>query len=238
MPDFYPFSIWKLGMIDTQATSEHSLQTFGNLGGQGNFRQQVQHLFTLLQRLLYQMNIDFCLTTGSDPMKKTHVLLSKILKNSRKSLLLWSIQNIELESGNFRLVQSTNFLIIDFEDTFIYQSIENGSGRTRLFQQFFLGNFLQVFTPTSPTREFHIFHQYGQLFFGSGKFIEQNHHTGIIQFPIDQSHTGFCPRLVTSFQIFLHKDGFLFQQSLQDGKYIPQANGTLQLGHTLFLIGT
>ena len=238
MPDFYPFSIRKLGMIDTQPTSEHSLQTFGDLSGQGYFRQQVQHLFSLFQRLLYQMNINLRLSTGSDPMKKTHILLPEILKDSRESLLLGSIQSIEFEGGNFRLVQSTDFLIIDLENTLIHQSIENGSARTRFFQQFFLGNFLQVFSPSCPTREFHIFHQHGQLFFGSGKFIEQSHHSGIIQFPIDQSHTGFRPRFVTSLQIFLHKDSFLFQQSLHDRKYILQANGTLQLGHTLFLVFT
>ena len=225
-------------MIYSQTFSKHSLQTFGDLSCQSDFRQQIQHLFALLQGLLYQVNVDFRLSTGSDTMKKTDILLLEILKDSRESPLLGRVQSIEFKRSDIGLIESTDFLIINFEDAFVHQSIENSRGSPRLFQQFLLGNFLQVFTSACPTRKFHIFHQYGQLFLGSGKFIEQCHHSSVIQFAIDQSHTGFCPRLVTSFQIFFHEDSLLLQQSLHDGKDILQANGSLQLGDTLFLVRT
>ena len=69
LPDFHPLGIGKLGMIDTKATSEYPLQTFGDLGGQGDFGQEIEHLLTCLQRFLDEVDIDFGLATGGDPVK-------------------------------------------------------------------------------------------------------------------------------------------------------------------------
>ena len=49
--DFEPLYVGELGMIDTHAIAEESAQPFGDLGGEGNFGQEVEHLFPFGQML-------------------------------------------------------------------------------------------------------------------------------------------------------------------------------------------
>ena len=81
-------------MIDTEATSEHPFQTFGDLGGQGDFGQEIEHLLAGLQRFLDEVDIDFGLATGGDPVKQADILLAEIIKDRGESFLLSRIQGV------------------------------------------------------------------------------------------------------------------------------------------------
>ena len=96
LPDFHPLGIGKLGMIDTKATSEHPLQTFGDLGGQGDFGQEIEHLLACLQRFLDEVDIDFGLATGGDPVKQTDIFLAEVIKDGGESLLLSRVQGVAI----------------------------------------------------------------------------------------------------------------------------------------------
>ena len=96
LPDFHPLGIGKLGMIDTEATSEHPLQPFGDLGGQGDFGQEIEHLLTCLQRFLDEADINFGLATGSHPVKQTDILLAEIIKDGSESFLLSRVQGVAI----------------------------------------------------------------------------------------------------------------------------------------------
>ena len=81
-------------MIDTEATSEHSLQPFGDLGGQGDFGQEIEHLLACLQRFLDEVDIDFGLATGGHSMKQADILLAEVIKDGNESFLLGRVQGM------------------------------------------------------------------------------------------------------------------------------------------------
>ena len=94
LPDFHPLGIGKLGVIDTEATSEHPLQTFGDLGGQGDFGQEIEHLLAGLQRFLDEVDIDFGLATGGHPMEQADILLTEVIEDGGESFLLGRVQGM------------------------------------------------------------------------------------------------------------------------------------------------
>ena len=127
--------------------------------------------------------------------------------------------------------------MIDLEDAFLHQAIEDGRGGTGFLQQFLLGHFLQLLATACPTGQLHVFHEQGQLLLGSGKLVEEGHHTCLIQVLAGQSDPGLGARFVIPFQIFLHEDGLLVEQALHYGEDVLHPYGALQLSDTLLLIG-
>jgi crossover junction endodeoxyribonuclease RuvC len=96
LPYLHPFSITILGMINAQAIAENTLKAFHNLHGEGYLGQQVKHLLMVLQRLLYQMNIDFSLSTRCNAMKQHHIMLHKLHENLIIAFLLSLIEPLHI----------------------------------------------------------------------------------------------------------------------------------------------
>ena len=61
-------------MIDHESVTENTLQTRGELGSKGYLRHEVQHILTLLQLRLNEMDIDIGLTGRSDAMEEHNIL--------------------------------------------------------------------------------------------------------------------------------------------------------------------
>ena len=94
LPDFHPFGIRKLRVIDAQTRTEHPLQPFGNLCGQGYFRQQIQHLLPLPDNFFYQMDVNLRLSAGRDSMQQTDILCPETFHNAVVCPLLMLVQRI------------------------------------------------------------------------------------------------------------------------------------------------
>jgi len=58
--------------------AENLLHPFNDLGCQGNFRQQVEHLFPLIELLADQVDIEFGLSAGGDSLQQDSLVLLKL----------------------------------------------------------------------------------------------------------------------------------------------------------------
>ena len=125
LPYFHSFRVRELGMINSQAAAEHSSQPFGDLGGQCDFREQIEHLFPCLKSLLYQVDIDFCLSAGCYSMEQAHILLPERAENGVKRCLLDRAESI-YRTCFFRLqIKSSGFMFVCFKDSFGCQFVQN-----------------------------------------------------------------------------------------------------------------
>ena len=125
LPDLYAFCIGKLRMINTQTISKHPLQTLCYLSGKSYFRQKIQYLFSLPDGFFNQVYIDFCFSAGSHTMQQAYIFGLKALHNPIMCRLLMFIQRIDGKSIPYNSVQSSYFLLIDFKDMLIYQTIKH-----------------------------------------------------------------------------------------------------------------
>ena len=101
------------------------LQTFCNLGSQGNLRQQIQYLLSLTNSFFYQMNIYFRLTTGRHPMKQADILFPEGLYDFIVCPLLKLIQRIQFDDLLHLLVQPADLMMINLKYLFLHQAIQN-----------------------------------------------------------------------------------------------------------------
>ena len=58
-PNLNPLIIRKLGVVNTHLIAKHPLKPHHNLGSQGNFGEQVQHLGAAAESLLNKVDIHF-----------------------------------------------------------------------------------------------------------------------------------------------------------------------------------
>ena len=79
LPDFHPFGIGELGVIDAQSGAEYALQALCDLCSEGYFGQEIEHLLSLPDGFLYQVNVDFCLAACRDAMQQADILALEIL---------------------------------------------------------------------------------------------------------------------------------------------------------------
>ena len=95
LPDFHTLGIGELGVIDTQPITKYSFQSLGDLCSQGDFGQEIEHLTTaLFQGLGDEVDIDFGLATGGDPMKQTDILLTEAIDDGVVGCLLSRIEGM------------------------------------------------------------------------------------------------------------------------------------------------
>ena len=110
--------------INAQPRAENPLQTFCNLGSQGNLRQQIQYLLSLTNSFFYQMNIYFRLSTGCNSMKQADIFLLKGLHNLIVRPLLKLVQGIQLYDLLHFLIQPADFMKVNHKYLFLHQAIQ------------------------------------------------------------------------------------------------------------------
>src|SRR5262245_25695323 len=69
IPNFDPFVLREFRVINTDMSSKMFLQSPNDLGSQSNFRQHVQHLLSLSNKLFDQFYVYLCFSTGSNAMQ-------------------------------------------------------------------------------------------------------------------------------------------------------------------------
>ena len=225
-------------MIHPQTIAEHSFQSFGYLGSQGDFGQQVKHLLTSLQYFLYQVDIYFGLATGSHAMQHAHTFLRKAVQYAIERPPLCVIECIQLGCLGSSLFQSSGLVLIHLEDAFFHQSVKCHGRCGRFFQQCLLGYLLQTGSFFCPSGQLNILHQQGQLFLRPMQIVEQEVHPFFSHPLIHQTDTRLCTGLVIAFQLFLNEDSLLVQQRLHNGKNLSESCRLLQLSDALYLINT
>ena len=95
LPDFHPFRIGELGVVDAQAGTENMSQTLRDLRSEGYFGKKVQHLLSLPDGFLYQMNVDFCLAACRDAVQQADIPALEILQDGVIGALLVLVQRID-----------------------------------------------------------------------------------------------------------------------------------------------
>ena len=233
-PYLHPFGVGKLRVINAQPRAENPLQTFCNLGSQGNLRQQIQYLLSLTNSFFYQMNIYFRLTTGRHPMKQADILFPEGLYDFIVCPLLKLIQRIQFDDLLHLLVQPADLMMINLKYLFLYQTVQNGRRHIGALQQFFLGDFFRDFISQNP-RTFHIFHQQCQLLRGTRQDIKQYMQPFFIR-RTRKPHPRLRLGFVSTPQLLLYKNRFFIEQRLDDSQNIFYPALLLQLSDTLLCI--
>ena len=76
-------------------------------------------------------------------MKQTNVFLLKRLNDFIMCPLLKLIQGVQLDHFFLLFIQPSDFVIVDFENLLIHQSVQYRRGHISPLQQFFLGDFFR-----------------------------------------------------------------------------------------------
>ena len=232
LPDLYSLGVGELGVIDSQPGAEHPFQPFGDLGSQCYFGQQIKHLPALPQRLFYQVDVYFGLSTGSHSVEQTDILLLKALHDFMISPLLVLVQHVQFYRLSDQTVQPPDFLIIDLEYLFFYQSVEN-SGRSRgTLQKFFLGHFFGCTVPQHAGK-LHILHQQRQLFRSALQLVKDTPEILFTGSVCRQPDPGFRFGFIGAAELFFYKQSFLVEQRLDNGENVFQSALFLKFGDTL-----
>ena len=68
--DIKSLDVGKLGMIDSHAVAKETVETLGDLGGEGYFGQEVEHLLAFSQVVVDEVNVNLSLSRRSDPCEE------------------------------------------------------------------------------------------------------------------------------------------------------------------------
>ena len=124
LPYLHTFGITVLGMIDTQAITEHTLQALHHLHCEGNLRHKEKHLTMLIQLTLYKMDVNLCLTTGGDAMQQSDLLFHKRQQNLIIGILLGMTQRLNMFwVRSSSLIQSSHLNLIGLQHTTLHQLV-------------------------------------------------------------------------------------------------------------------
>lgn len=92
--DIKSLGVGKLGMIDSHAVAKEMVETLGDLGGEGYFGQEVEHLLAFSQVVVDEVDVNLSLSRRCDPVKKGDVLGKEGGLNFRKGFLLRRIERV------------------------------------------------------------------------------------------------------------------------------------------------
>ena len=92
--DIKSLGVGKLGMIDSHAVAKEMVETLSDLGGEGYFGQEVEHLLAFSQVVVDEVDVNLSLSRRSDPVKKGDVLGKEGGLNFRKGFLLRRIERV------------------------------------------------------------------------------------------------------------------------------------------------
>ena len=94
-------------------------------------------MLSLPDGFFYQMNIDFCLAACRDAVQQADVLALEILQDGVIGALLVFVQRIDGDDFfEKRFIYAAYFLLINFEYTTVYKTVEYGRGGGGALQQF------------------------------------------------------------------------------------------------------
>ena len=110
LPDFHPFGIGKLRVVDADASSEHTFQAFGDLRREGDFGKQVEHLLSVFDGLPDEMDVDFRLSAGGDTMEQADVFLPEVAEDGIIGCLLGRIERIDGDRARLFAVKPSHFV--------------------------------------------------------------------------------------------------------------------------------
>ena len=107
-------------MIYAQLVAKILFQAIDDLGGQGNLRQEIQHLFAFIDGFLNQLDVDLRLTTGGNTMEQDWPLLVKACFDLIIGPLL---RFSKLDGRHFHLrlefLETAHFTLINLKNTFV-----------------------------------------------------------------------------------------------------------------------
>ena len=122
-------------MINAETLTKNSLQTVGDLHGQGDFGQEIKHLLSLLNRLLDEVDIQLRLAARGYTMQQRYVPRLKRFLDFVVGFLLRHVERMQRSRRRCRAVQSPHLLLIKGEKAAINQRFERGHAAMRHVQQ-------------------------------------------------------------------------------------------------------
>ena len=85
-----------LRVVDAQSVAKDTVQSLHDLDGEGNFRQEIEHLLVLIECLFDEMDIHLGLATGGNAVQEHHILLHHLHENLVVSILLGHGERLDL----------------------------------------------------------------------------------------------------------------------------------------------
>ena len=83
-------------MVDAQSRTEHTLQSACHLYGEGYLGQEIEHLATLFDGFLNEMDIYFGLAARRDAVQQHHILAHKLNANLVHGVLLCLAKRLDV----------------------------------------------------------------------------------------------------------------------------------------------
>ena len=104
-------------VVDTHPVAEYPPQPLHDLHRQGDFRQQVQHLFSLPYRFFHQMDIYFRFPRRGDSLQQHAIFFPEVFPYLLQGLFLGSRQGVHFPRFFLRPVQTAHLDSRYFQDT-------------------------------------------------------------------------------------------------------------------------
>ena len=92
LPDVHPLIVAEFGVINEQFFAKHFPQAACELGGECNFRHQIERLFAGLERIFNEMHIDGGFAARGNAMQQGDWFFFKALVNGMVGALLIGTQ--------------------------------------------------------------------------------------------------------------------------------------------------
>ena len=125
LPYFHAFGITVLGVVDAETVAEHLVKPFHNLNGKGYLGQEIKYLLVLVESILDEVDVYFCLAARRYPKKKHDILLQHLHKDVVIGILLCSGKGFDgFEVWFAGGVQPSHFPFIGIEKTTVCQRLD------------------------------------------------------------------------------------------------------------------
>ena len=127
LPEFDAFVVGKLGVVDAQLFTEVFAQAVGDLSGEGDFGQEIEHLPSLGEGALDEFGVNLRFSAGRYPFEEHHLVVVPTADNRVVSRLLDFAQGAVEPSGQgFVGLQAAHFDVDALQDAALD---EGGEGR-------------------------------------------------------------------------------------------------------------
>ena len=135
LPELYPLGIRKLRVINAHFIAENALQPLGYLSGEGNLRQQIEHLPAFVNHFADQAYVYLGLSARRHAMKEADIMPVPFTADLVESRLLCIRQRQLIYHAARIASKASYFVVIGFHYSLGLQSGQHCGRHISLFQQ-------------------------------------------------------------------------------------------------------
>ena len=235
LPEFDSVAVGELGVIDSHVFAEDAAQAFRDLGGEGDFGQEIEHLTSLSDFFFDEADIDFRFAAGGHAVEQADVLLFPTAADGVEGVLLLFVKLFAWEQGNGFGGGAVKHEGITFHHAFLLQCPQGGVKTFAAAGEVGAAHLLQKmgmveFQGGASVSEVEIGQQALLLGGGSAQTVQHLVQGGFVGVGVGQSHVGFGARRETASHLFEHLHRPDVHQSAHGGQEVLNLQPPLDVG--------